>query len=303
VTEQAGRSLQVYLDNVLVGTTPWTGDVPTGKHMVALRSNALGASEVAAMIAEGATSTLQLTAVPLERDTVTPPAVPPARRLWSVGAEGGPVFVPSLGGVVSECAGVGCTRSGAGGWQVLGRAGHELAKAWAMSFEAGYLEVGQDVTARVTQAIPKGLAAIQGHADDSLAMRGAILGAALSVRPELPADPLVRLRLGSFLGTMTDTRTSFTSQDGDWQLGPTTMHRFAAYAYASLTAELGFRPLPRWRVGIGFDVTAMAAVLKPAWDPSLEFRSPDGVTHFEDEDIAGKWIFLLTPMATLGYDL
>jgi hypothetical protein len=62
VSEQAGKSAEVVVDNVLVGKTPWEGTLPAGSHMVVLRApDGLGTQPVAAPVRLNEVTALTLT--------------------------------------------------------------------------------------------------------------------------------------------------------------------------------------------------------------------------------------------------
>lgn len=67
VTEQGGRSLDVLVDNVVVGQTPWEGSLAVGDHTVALRGkDKLGTQPVAAPVKPQEVTALTLRAVELD---------------------------------------------------------------------------------------------------------------------------------------------------------------------------------------------------------------------------------------------
>jgi len=62
ISEQAGKSADVIVDNVLVGKTPWEGALPAGGHMVVLRApDGLGTQPVAAPVRLNEVTALTLT--------------------------------------------------------------------------------------------------------------------------------------------------------------------------------------------------------------------------------------------------
>lgn len=61
ITEQTGRKVDVVIDNVVVGQSPWGGDLAPGQHVVALRGEGkFGTQPVAAPVREGQTTRLTL---------------------------------------------------------------------------------------------------------------------------------------------------------------------------------------------------------------------------------------------------
>jgi hypothetical protein len=74
VTDQAGRVLDVVVDNVVVGKTPWEGTVAPGDHVVFLRGEGnLGTQPVAAPVRLNTATPLTLNAEELEASTRVDP--------------------------------------------------------------------------------------------------------------------------------------------------------------------------------------------------------------------------------------
>jgi hypothetical protein len=73
VIERAGRALEVYVDNTMVGMTPWEGTVPVGSHAVWLRRGRAGTAPAAVNVKTQQTSALTLVAEDLDSNLrVTP---------------------------------------------------------------------------------------------------------------------------------------------------------------------------------------------------------------------------------------
>jgi hypothetical protein len=73
VIERAGRSLEVYVDNTMVGMSPWEGTVPVGNHAVWLRRGRAGTAPAAVNVKTQQTSALTLVAEELDANLrVTP---------------------------------------------------------------------------------------------------------------------------------------------------------------------------------------------------------------------------------------
>lgn len=66
VTEKNGRVLDVVVDNVVVGKTPWEGPLALGEHTVLLRGDDVGTQPARTPVREQGTETLNLEATPLE---------------------------------------------------------------------------------------------------------------------------------------------------------------------------------------------------------------------------------------------
>ncbi len=82
VTEQTGRIVEVVVDNVTVGKTPWQGTLSVGSHVVVLRGKGkAGSQPAAAVVASQKTTTLALLAVSLEASLRVNPT-PPGASVW-----------------------------------------------------------------------------------------------------------------------------------------------------------------------------------------------------------------------------
>jgi hypothetical protein len=83
VVEQSGKSLDVLLDNVFVGKTPWEGSVTPGEHSVLLRGEGnTGTPPVSAPVAEAVETPITLVAVDLDSSVRIEPS--PGGALVSV---------------------------------------------------------------------------------------------------------------------------------------------------------------------------------------------------------------------------
>jgi len=79
VTERTGRTVNVLVDNVVVGTTPWEGTLAVGDHVVALRgSGKMGSQPAATSVKSQQRTTLTLLAEELESQLRVNPLPPGA---------------------------------------------------------------------------------------------------------------------------------------------------------------------------------------------------------------------------------
>lgn len=82
VTEQSGKTVDVLVDNVVVGQTPWQGVLAIGDHMVALRGEGkLGTQPAAAPVKPQKLTSLSLLAEDLEATLRVDPT-PPGASVW-----------------------------------------------------------------------------------------------------------------------------------------------------------------------------------------------------------------------------
>ncbi|WP_437650615.1 PEGA domain-containing protein [Sorangium sp. So ce362] len=82
VVERAGKTVDVLVDNVVVGQTPWSGPLSVGDHMVALRGEGkLGTQPTAAPVKPQELTTLSLLAEDLDASLRVDPT-PPGASVW-----------------------------------------------------------------------------------------------------------------------------------------------------------------------------------------------------------------------------
>ncbi|WP_437603382.1 PEGA domain-containing protein [Sorangium sp. So ce590] len=82
VVERAGKTVDVLVDNVVVGQTPWIGALSVGDHMVALRgAGKLGTQPTAAPVKPQELTTLSLLAEDLDASLRIDPT-PPGASVW-----------------------------------------------------------------------------------------------------------------------------------------------------------------------------------------------------------------------------
>ncbi|AUX42890.1 hypothetical protein SOCE26_043280 [Sorangium cellulosum] len=82
VVERAGKTVDVLVDNVVVGQTPWIGTLSVGDHMVALRGEGkLGTQPTAAPVKPQELTTLSLLAEDLDASLRVDPT-PPGASVW-----------------------------------------------------------------------------------------------------------------------------------------------------------------------------------------------------------------------------
>ncbi|WP_437971561.1 PEGA domain-containing protein [Sorangium sp. So ce260] len=82
VVERAGKTVDVLVDNVVVGQTPWIGTLSVGDHMVALRGEGkLGTQPTAAPVRPQELTTLSLLAEDLDASLRVDPT-PPGASVW-----------------------------------------------------------------------------------------------------------------------------------------------------------------------------------------------------------------------------
>ncbi|WP_438004299.1 PEGA domain-containing protein [Sorangium sp. So ce321] len=370
VEEAAGKVLDVVVDNVVVGKTPWEGLVPPGEHVVFLRGEGrLGTQPAPAsvrldqvtdlkLLAERLSAALRVEPTPASASLVIDGvsvgrgswdgALRPGAHRVAIAAEGfvpqardvtlregarevlraalepvqGPplwwaqarLFVeadgylgvlPGFGGdVAGRCAGS-CSAPPGLAFAALGRAGYRLPAGVLLAVEAGYLTARQTIAGRPEAVTPTGLAPNPGTADDTLLLRGALLGVSPGVRLDGPVPLTFALGAGAFLGALVDRRTGrFTPRSGSpYEVGATEALA-APGLYVAPEVQIRARLGERLELGAGARAIVVVLPRQPRWAPEEGYvlAAADGQGQFPDARLSGPVLTAFTPGLIARYE-
>ncbi|WP_437752803.1 PEGA domain-containing protein [Sorangium sp. So ce1389] len=374
VEEVAGKALDVVVDNVVVGKTPWKGLVPPGEHVVFLRGESRGEGRLGTQPAAASVRLNQVTELKLLAETLsaalrvepTPASasvvidgvsvgrgswdgalrpgvhrvaiaaegfVPQARDVtlresarevlraalepvqgpplwWAqarlfVEAEGYLGVLPGFGGdVAGRCAG-GCSAPPGLAFAALGRAGYRFPAGVLLAVEAGYLTARQTIAGRPEAVTPTGLAPNPGTADDTLLLRGALLGVSPGVRLDAPVPLTFALGAGAFLGTLVDRRAGrFTPRSGSpYEVGATETLT-AQGLYVAPEVQIRARLGERLELGAGARATLVVLPRQPRWAPEEGYvlAASDGQGRFPEARLSGPVLTAFTPGLVALYE-
>lgn len=379
VTEETGKALEVVVDNVVVGTTPWEGALAVGEHTVVLRGpDRLGTQPAAAPVSLNRTTALTLVAETLDAELRVEPTprgaavavdgVAVGRGIWNgrlragghrveIAAEGflavardvslqagerevvtvslardpdsplwqaknppkitfdltgGLAITPSLGGDVAGDCDDPCETGPGLGAAVMLHGGYQFGSGIGLALGAGYLSLAQSTTGRSTRLLPRGLEPNPGVADDSLALRGLLVGGAASLHLGEAFPLLIRLGAGGLFGSLTDRRTgSFTTVErevsdgaGGTTILPATPYETgeleespsATYLFVAPEARAGVRLGDHVEIGASLGAYVLFGVSRPTWaDERFVTTGNDGAAVFGEQDLAGGTILVLVP--------
>ena len=389
ITEQSGKAVDVVVDNVVVGKTPWEGTLSVGDHTVWLKGEGnLGTQPAAAPIKLNQVTALALAVEELSAElrveptpvgaTVAVDGVTVGRGVWdgrlragrhkvevaaegfipklveiTIGAgkrravspelerdpeseiwkkanpprfylelDGGLAVAPALGGdVVDGCTG-GCSSGLPLGFAVLGTGGYQLSSGLGFGLEGGYLQMQQKVEGRDVSLQPQGLEANPGTADDTLTLKGLLVGASAQFHRGDSFAWLVRLGGGVFLGTLDDERRgdattvertvnpgtpqeeTIPAQPYDFSVSES---QSATYVYVAPEARVGWRPTERLELSAGLRGMFLFALGQPEWKdeepvvPGSQFRV--GQLTFGSDALAGTTVLVAVPTIGARYEL
>lgn len=386
VAEETGKALQVLVDNVVVGTTPWEGALAVGEHTVVLRGEEnIGTQPAAAPVSLNRTTTLTLVAEKLDAELRVEPTprgaavavdgVALGRGIWNgrlrsgghrveIAADGflsvardvslepgerevvsvslardpdSPLWAaknppkitfdltgafaiaPSLGGdVAGDCVDPCSTGPGLGAAVML-HGGYQFGSGIGVGIGAGYLSVSQSTTGRATRLLPRGLDPNPGVADDTLTLRGLLVGGAASLHLGETFPLLIRLGAGGLFGSLTDRRSgSFstverTVSDGNggttvlpatpYETGELEESPSATYLFVAPELRAGLRLGDHVEIGAHLGAYILIGISRPTWaDERFVATGNDGAAVFGEQELTAGTILVLAPGLGARFD-
>lgn len=339
ITEDAGTAVDVLVDNVVVGKTPWEGTLPIGKHVVSLRGEGnLGSPPAAvevqlnqlaklSLVVEPLACTLRVEPTPitakvavdgvdvgqgtwegklrcgghqveiaatdflpvvrpvsiseakpgkvveiLERDprsqafrTSNPPRITLDARI-------GLALSPNIAGEQSGTCGAGCSKGLALGTLAQVRVGYQLGSGLGFAVDAGFLYLRQRSENRPSRLDGVGITDQQGFADDTMFLRGPLIGGSVSVQKGSTLVFMGRLGAGAYIGAWKDTRSGTYQTEGGFRYAiPTTPGTVAAASgisvapYINPEVRLGYRINKTWIVDMGVQAMLLFGMQTARW--------------------------------------
>jgi hypothetical protein len=217
------------------------------------------------------------------------PASPPGRVTVELDVAG--ALTSSMGGVVDGAGGI-----GGGGLAAL-HAGYELASGIGFGITLGGLIVSQSYDDRPLSVTPRGEATLEGTVDESLRLRGALLGgnAGLHLGDRFPG--VLRLGVGALVGSVTDERSgTFVAADGRrFDSGLIEHSDSATFLYIAPEARFGYRFADRFELSAGVAAYVLVALGAAEWNNARLFAAGNGAASFSPEELTGSVIVLLAP--------
>jgi len=383
VAEQTGKILDVVVDNVAVGKTPWEGSVAPGPHTVFLRGEGnVGTQPAAAPVAldqvtpitlvaeeldssarvdptpggalvavdgvgvgrgvwEGrlhaGTHRVEVTAdgflaatrdvvlksgerealaIVLERDPTSPIWGKRSKPRFLIDLQGAFALSPLLGGDLdSSCSGSCSASLPIGALGMLGAA-YELPQGLGFGVQGGYLAFAQNVDNRPGQISGSGLIATdRGTLKDKLTFTGLLVGGTFFYHFGETWPLTLRIGVGAYLSTVTDSRTGDFTTSASKDPPPNTPYSVSAseshgapYLYAAPEVRFGRRLGDHFEVNAGVQLLVLAALSQPKWlDQQSVLAGPaghqgEGLGGFGQQTLSGAFVFVLAPGLGARYE-
>jgi len=287
----------VAVDGVAVGAGVWDGRLRKGRHKIEVAQNGFLPQERLLDLTAGKNERL---AFGLERDPNSPLwRVDNPPKVFAELAPGFPIGI-ALGGDVAA--------SGDAGFPigVVGRVhgGYELPSGLGFGIDAGYMYITRDVSAREELLRPVGKPEARGTANDTLSLRGLLVGASAHLHKGEKITFLGRLGIGAFFANATDQRAgTFTTQAGPIDVLTARTAADVSYLYVAPEARVGYRLAPHVEVNAGIDLMLMVALAEARWNrENGVVLGNQGFAAYGETTFFGSTLFLVNPGVGARFD-
>lgn len=299
---------QIAIDGRDRGVSPTPGPlrVLTGSHLVRVLGEGFLPFEARVEVLAGQTA--RITVAGKRRAPEAPPAprpapsAPPPSRRFGIEIAGAGMIAPSFGGEVGASCDNRCDSGPAfGGYGAL-RGSYAIGPSLDVGVSAGFLAARRTLANRRVTFHPP-LKSSPGPVDDTLTLRGGLLGVWAGAR--LGQRPFLDLRLGAgaMLGRMSDARS--------WNVGPGESSDAApAFSEASLggffyldpEVRVGVRLGEHLTLAVGVEAMVLFTVAAPAWPEDRQLSDPElGTFAFDPETLAGPVLLAVLPGLVARY--
>jgi hypothetical protein len=287
-------------------------ELDPGSHLVVVRSQARQVGKTVAL-EEG------MKAVPVVLDLPPPPPPPPPpeggpgpARVQAQG--GGRIAVeldasaalsPSFGGVTEDGDSV------AAGALAMLHGGYQLRSGAYVGLAVGGLFMSQSRSGRPYSVVPAGQLPDEGKLDHEVSLRGALVGATVGLHVGERVPWMLRLGVGGAFTSVTDRRTgTFEPSGGGEPYSSGTLEHAsgASFLFASPEARLGLRFAERFEASVGVSALVLLALGRAHWEDDQLFNAgtnaagANAAARFDDEELTGGTIVVLTPGIGMRYD-
>jgi hypothetical protein len=295
----------VAIDGVSVGRGLWEGKLRTGTHRVEVAAEGFVLQVRDVKLEEGKR---EVVVAELDRDPLSP-LWKDNRGRFFVEAELGPGIVPTFGGPVGGAS----SAPGFGGL-VMGRGGYRFPSGFVAGIDAGYVYMRQAIVDRETVVVPTGLDSNRGKADDTLSLRGFLLGASAGIRLASKMPISFRLGAGALIGSLRNHREgSFTTtlRAVETRMLPAeaytlsfTQQHPAISVYVAPEAQLGIPLAKRLELSVGLRGLLLVTPSPPVWRPyeSTIDAKTSGQATFKGEELMGRFVAFVQPGVGVRYE-
>jgi hypothetical protein len=165
---------------------------------------------------------------------------------------------------------------------------------------AGYLSVTESVNGRPTSLTPKGLTALRGTADDTLKLRGPLVGAWASYAFGERFPLRLRLGAGALFGSILDERDGTF---GSVAVGSYGTAAVANFVYVAPAVRAGFRLAKHVEVSAGVEALVLIGLSQPVWDKRQGIDvGQQGIAYYGADALTGRTFVVIAPGAGARYD-
>lgn len=246
------------------------------------------------------------------RPAAPPPPAPPQARPEGGGAkapprrrarllvelDGAALIAPTFGGPIAEACGETCSAApGLGGYGTL-RAGYTFSSGLALGLSLGGLAANRSIQGRTALIHPIGLAPRAVPVDDTIKLRGMVVGAWAGLSWGERVRVQVHLGGGALLGSAGDQRSgTFPSSAGDSEALSLVGDAFSAvFAFVAPGVRAGLSLGRGIELHAGLELPVLFAVKRPSWDASRQaVTSREGLVRFDAEPFTGAVIVAFAP--------
>jgi hypothetical protein len=305
--ENRGGGVEIRRDGKTIDPAAWASAIPIdpGTHVIEASGPGRQPWKMTVTIeTKAGTTTIRIPVLEraIEETAKATEADAPKRGKIVLEAAAGVGLAPTLGGdVAGGCTG-GCKASVPLGGFVQLRGGYELPAGIFVGASVGYLTLATRFGGRASTLMPVGKPASTGTVDDSVGVRGLLLGVAGGYRFGDRLSGFVGLGAGALLGSAHDERAgSFHSSGGAaYAAGPIDDREAARFLFLAPEASIGIRLPAHLELSLGLRALALFTVTRPAWDASVTVVGSDGLASWNAETLTGKAILVLVPAVALG---
>jgi len=304
--KQAGAT--VALDGVSVGRGVWQGKLRPGKHRVEIAEEGFVLQVRDVTLAEGKLGVIE---ADLERDPLSP-LWKDNRGRFFVEADAGPSLVPTFGGDIARA-----TKAPGFGGVVTARGGYRFPSGFLVGLDVGYGALWQFVLGREAVVMPPGLDPEHGTVDDTLSLRGVLLGVSGGMRLGKKRPLTLRLGVGALMGTFQDHREGDFKTEGRFNLTTNQWVPSEPYhvsftqkpptvisVYVAPEVRMGFPLAERLEFSVGLKGLLLVTPRQPMWDPfaSRVNAKSSGFATFPEQDLMGVVVVAVEPGVGIRYE-
>jgi hypothetical protein len=300
--EPVPASARVAIDSVAVGRGIWEGRLRVGEHKIEVAEPGFLTATLTVTLARGKR---ERTKVTLERDASSPFWRKPARpsRFMLEMAVSSPL-VPFGGAITSDCVGT-CSLSTGIGTHGMLRGGYELGWGFGLGAMAGWYAARQVARGRDTSLQElAGEGAATARVDDTLRLRGVLVGGWLGYRLDTAFPIQARLNAGALLAVLSDARAgTITSSAGDEHRFGTIVERHdARFLFLAPELRIGIPLSPHVELSAGIEVPILVPTERALWSTTVAAGSGGGTFAFDDEPLTSAVLVTFAPGLGARFD-